>query len=80
MKEETVWYKKPVTEEEAWEDDRIPTGVFHACSPAPEATNRIGKKSNAWFFYRSTTADEDEEDDREEHRGRRDRAYHRAGF
>jgi len=66
--------------DEAWEDDRVPSGVFDEAVPAAEATEKSEGKSNAWLFYQRVSAQGEEEDDRREHHGRRDRAYRRAGF
>lgn len=80
MKTEVIWFENPVSYEEAWEDDRVPSGIFDEAVPAAEATEKSERKSNAWLFYRRVDVAEEEERDRREHHGKRDRAYHRAGF
>ena len=80
MKAEVIHYERMVNYTEAWEDDRVPAGIYDEAVPAAEATQREGNRANAWLFFCHETPDKEESDDRREHHGRRDRAYRRAGF
>jgi len=76
---EVLWYDKIVGEEEVWNDPRLPDWC-DCVSISAEATERTKDTANAWLVYRRSTPEEEEWDDYLEHHGRRDRAYHRAGF